>query len=184
MAGGSRAQQAIETRQRIAQTALRLIGERGYDNTSLQMIADEIGLTKAAVYYHFRTKSSILHEVTAAGVAMLADLLASASRIASKDDRLAFIVDGVVEILLAERHSMAITARDPAVRRVLRETTLSDISKSAMQVLFGDKPTPDERVAMQLAIAAPDTMPFLADIPDDELRQVLRRSLRRLLDIR
>ena len=56
----SRAVQAERTRQQILATAQRLFAERGYDATSLQMIADEMGLTKAAVYYHFRAKNEIL----------------------------------------------------------------------------------------------------------------------------
>src|SRR5207244_5820441 len=56
----SRAVQAERTRQQILETAQRLFAERGYDATSLQMIADEMGLTKAAVYYHFRAKNDIL----------------------------------------------------------------------------------------------------------------------------
>ena len=52
----ARAAQAERTRQQILETAQRLFTELGYDATSLQMIADEMGLTKAAVYYHFRAK--------------------------------------------------------------------------------------------------------------------------------
>jgi len=40
-----------------------LLTEVGYEATSLQMIADEMGLTKAAVYYHFRAKTDILHAI-------------------------------------------------------------------------------------------------------------------------
>src|SRR5580658_10911863 len=57
----TRAVQAEQTRQQILETAQRLFAELGYDATSLQMIADEMGLTKAAVYYHFHAKSDILH---------------------------------------------------------------------------------------------------------------------------
>jgi len=47
----TRALQAEQTRQQILETAERLLTEVGYEATSLQMIADEMGLTKAAVYY-------------------------------------------------------------------------------------------------------------------------------------
>jgi AcrR family transcriptional regulator len=39
----------LSTRERLLATALRLIAEHGFDGTSLQMIADEVGVTKAAV---------------------------------------------------------------------------------------------------------------------------------------
>ena len=34
--------------------------DHGYDATSLQQIADAMGVTKANVYYYFRTKAAIL----------------------------------------------------------------------------------------------------------------------------
>jgi AcrR family transcriptional regulator len=49
-----------DTRTRIQDVALRLFNERGYEATSLREIADEIGVTKAALYYHFRTKEEIV----------------------------------------------------------------------------------------------------------------------------
>lgn len=48
------------TRDRILDVALRLFTEKGFDATSLQEIADHLGFTKAALYYHFRSKEDIL----------------------------------------------------------------------------------------------------------------------------
>ncbi|SFC22833.1 TetR/AcrR family transcriptional regulator [Streptomyces aidingensis] len=48
------------TRQRIQDVALAFFMERGYEKTSLREIADELGVTKAALYYHFKTKEDIL----------------------------------------------------------------------------------------------------------------------------
>jgi len=59
----TRAVQAEQTRQQILRTAQRLFTELGYDAASLQMIADEMGLTKSAVYYHFPAKSDLLYAV-------------------------------------------------------------------------------------------------------------------------
>ncbi|MEU4209732.1 TetR/AcrR family transcriptional regulator [Streptomyces sp. NPDC026206] len=48
------------TRERIQKTALDLFVSRGYEKTSLREIAEELGVTKAALYYHFKTKEDIL----------------------------------------------------------------------------------------------------------------------------
>src|SRR6204780_2621097 len=48
------------TRERILDIALELFTEHGYDKTSLREIADELGFTKAALYYHFERKEDIL----------------------------------------------------------------------------------------------------------------------------
>ncbi|MFJ3780074.1 TetR/AcrR family transcriptional regulator [Streptomyces sp. NPDC090075] len=49
-----------ETRRHIQQTALELFAGQGYEKTSLREIAERLGLTKAAVYYHFKAKEDIL----------------------------------------------------------------------------------------------------------------------------
>lgn len=51
------------TRVRIKETAVELFTEQGYDRTSLRAIAERLDVTKAAVYYHFKTKEGILAEL-------------------------------------------------------------------------------------------------------------------------
>lgn len=49
-----------DTRERIQQVALDLFAEQGYEKTSLREIAEQLDVTKAALYYHFRTKEDII----------------------------------------------------------------------------------------------------------------------------
>lgn len=49
-----------DTRERIQQIALDLFVEQGYEKTSLREIAERLEVTKAALYYHFRTKEDIV----------------------------------------------------------------------------------------------------------------------------
>lgn len=51
---------AEDTRSRIQAVALELFTERGYDGTSLREIAERLDVTKAALYYHFKSKEEIL----------------------------------------------------------------------------------------------------------------------------
>jgi AcrR family transcriptional regulator len=51
---------AQDTRQRILDVARELFTEQGYDVTSLREIADRLGFTKAALYYHFQSKEQIM----------------------------------------------------------------------------------------------------------------------------
>lgn len=51
------------TRERILDIALELFVEQGYDKTSLRDIAERLGTTKAAIYYHFARKQDILLEL-------------------------------------------------------------------------------------------------------------------------
>ena len=48
------------TRERILDVALELFSEQGYDKASLREIAERLGISKAALYYHFASKADIL----------------------------------------------------------------------------------------------------------------------------
>jgi AcrR family transcriptional regulator len=49
-----------DTRDRILSVALNLFARQGYATTSLREIADELGVTKAALYFHYKTKEDIV----------------------------------------------------------------------------------------------------------------------------
>jgi AcrR family transcriptional regulator len=53
-------QRRTDTREHIQTVALEMFAEHGYDGTSLRQIAERLGVTKAAVYYHFKSKEDIL----------------------------------------------------------------------------------------------------------------------------
>ncbi|MER7841476.1 TetR/AcrR family transcriptional regulator [Streptomyces sp. NPDC096040] len=60
---GTKQQRRGNTRQRIQDVALELFAEQGYEKTSLREIAERLDVTKAALYYHFKTKEEILVSV-------------------------------------------------------------------------------------------------------------------------
>ncbi len=49
-----------DTRARIQQVAVELFTEHGYEGTSLREIAERLDVTKAALYYHFKSKEDIV----------------------------------------------------------------------------------------------------------------------------
>ena len=51
---------ADSTKERILETALALFAQRGYLGTSMNHIACQLGLTKAALYKHYTSKREIL----------------------------------------------------------------------------------------------------------------------------
>lgn len=53
----------MHTKENITRTALKLFLRNGYEKTSLNQIAREVGITKPAIYHHFKNKDELIHEV-------------------------------------------------------------------------------------------------------------------------
>ena len=49
-----------DTKEKILDVAQRLFTVKGYDKVTLREIADEVGVTKAALYYYFDSKEKLL----------------------------------------------------------------------------------------------------------------------------
>ncbi len=58
--GARRPRRGRDTRGQIVDAALRLFSERGYARTTVRDIAREVGITDAAIYYHFTSKRDLL----------------------------------------------------------------------------------------------------------------------------
>ena len=179
----SRAAQAERTRQQILETAQRLFTEHGYDATSLQMIADEMGLTKAAVYYHFRAKSDILHAAMQPGIQRLEVLLDETAGIRGRRARTEHLVNGLVDFLVQNRHYAAMASTDPAAKRNKLDGEKITLAQRAHTLLFGDNPTGAERLAFGLLFFIPECLPDLADLTDEELREALHTTILRILRV-
>src|SRR6202046_4303756 len=155
----SRAVQAERTRQQILETAQRLFTDLGYDATSLQMIADEMGLTKAAVYYHFHAKSDILHTAMQPGILRLKALLDEAAAIRGRRARVEFLVNGFVDFLVQNRHYAVMAATDPAARRDKLDDESATLRQRGLTLLFGDNPTGAQRIAGGATFFIPECLP-------------------------
>ena len=65
-----------ETRARIQAVAIELFTEQGYEKTSLREIAERLNVTKAALYYHFKSKEDIVASLVEDYIGQIDDLIA------------------------------------------------------------------------------------------------------------
>jgi AcrR family transcriptional regulator len=179
----ARAAQAEQTRQQILASAQRLFRDLGYDATSLQMIADEMGLTKAAVYYHFPAKSDILHAAMLPGIHRLGTLVDEAAAIRGRRARTEHLVNGFVDFLVANRHYTVMASTEPAAKRNKLDKESVDLRHRAVSLLYGNDPSGAERLAFNTVFCIPETLPELVDLSDGELREALRTTILRVLRV-
>ena len=110
----------IDTRQRLLDVAMALVGRNGFGGTSLQMIADELGFTKAAIYYHFRTRDQLL-------VALMEPMLHDIRRVVELAEgqrtprtQMDAMVAGFATVVAKHRSLAAVMVFDPDVHRILQ----------------------------------------------------------------
>ena len=52
-----------ETERRILEVSRRLFTEKGYEHTTIQDIVDALGMSKGAIYHHFKSKEDIYDRI-------------------------------------------------------------------------------------------------------------------------
>jgi AcrR family transcriptional regulator len=67
--------QTRRTKDAISDHALDLFLRQGYDTTSLEQIAEEVGITRPAVLYHFKTKETLLRTIIEPGHQAVSEVL-------------------------------------------------------------------------------------------------------------
>jgi AcrR family transcriptional regulator len=109
----SRQRQAEELRTRVCEAALRLFAEKGFAGTSIQAVADSVGISKQALMHHFPSKQRLREAAfdrMQVGVAELVPRLLMA--LTAGDDRLDVVLDEVVHVLEDDPHWARFILRD------------------------------------------------------------------------
>lgn len=163
-----------DTRERALAVALELFVTQGFSKTTLQDIADRLGLTKAALYYHFPTKADLVRSVVQPAVDDVDALLAEASGSTSGSTL------GSRELLerffdLNYNHRLVFLAliQDPSgLGDVDAENWVPRLAQQFQQLLAGPHPTAEQRIrAVMTANGLSRCATLLTDIPYDELRK-------------
>jgi AcrR family transcriptional regulator len=175
-----------DTKSRLLAMALKLFTEHGVEGTSLQMIADELGVTKAAVYYHFKTKHEITEAVAAPALRELETIVDEAAAQRGRGTRIEHALAGFVDVVVRHRALLALFSSDPGIARAIEKSLhgAEDFRTRLVRLLAGPDPTPAESLAVHVAlggIALATGAPGLADLDDETLRPLLIDAGRRLL---
>src|SRR5262245_57935292 len=182
---GSVAYTAPQTR--IIDAALALFAEHGISGTSLQMIADEIGVTKAAVYHQYNTKDQIILAVARIVLARLDAAATAAEAQRTRVRARELLVAEMIELAVEQRRMAGILQRDPVMLRFLEEhEPFRRVMERVNRVLMGG--VTDSRARVQAAILASAVAgavihPLVLNLDDQTLRSQLLKQLRRLLPV-
>ena len=178
---------ATDSRQRFIDVAVRLFTQHSFAGTSLQMIADELGVTKAAVYHHFRTREELLNAVVAPVVAELRTIVDTAETQRTAHARAESMLTGYVGLAVRNRALISLLAADRGVIEILRgQRDLGTLINRQVKLLADVDPGPAGMVksAMVFGGIAGAVGPALVDLDDEALNQHLTDAGRRTLGLR
>jgi AcrR family transcriptional regulator len=166
----------LSTRAQILDAARRLFVRQGYQHTSIREIAEQLGMTKTAVLYHFRAKADLL---TAVAEPFLDDLGAALEGAATRQE----VFEGLLDVYLRHRellrdnvmHDLALLSQSPSVQR------FTELLQRANSLAAGPNPILREKVRAAQAIAAlSDPVVAYADEPAEAMRAEVLRGVAKL----
>jgi AcrR family transcriptional regulator len=169
-----------DTRARIQQVALELFAEHGYERTSLREIAERLGVTKAALYYHFKSKEDIVRSFTEDYFARLDALIAWGREQPPGAEAARELIDRYITIVLESGEVFRFLERNQATIHGTehgkhRFTQFRPRILALMEIITGPGAPPRSRIRAAAALFAVSTscMFFMRDAPDAELDAML-----------
>lgn len=175
-------------RAQLHEVALHLFARDGVEGTSLQDIADEMGVSKAALYYHYKTKEELVLGVLAPVVDQLSEIVQEARRHRGRQARIDTVITGLVRVVLDGHSWFTVFMSDPYVVRLLPEQPeLGRSWAEVVELVTGPDRDDFMRVALLCFVSGlPGSLrdPHIAGLDPERLRDYLSECGRRLLHAR
>lgn len=171
---------------RILDAALKLIADHGVAGTSLQMIADVVGITKAGVYKQFNAKEDLVFALIERQLSKLEDALIVAELSDGALKARQMLLMTVIDMAVAERRQTSALQFDPTIARVLAEhPPFRDFIERLYCAVVGEANDEGRLAAAMLtgAISVAVSHPLSTEMDDDTLRAVLLKYTSGIADL-
>jgi AcrR family transcriptional regulator len=178
---------AADSRQRFIDAAIVLFARHSFAGTSLQMIADEVGVTKSAVHHHFRTREELLNAVIEPVLGGLQAAVEAAEGQRGRRARAESMLTGVVDLAVTNRMLVPMLFGDPGAIEMLRSRTEVGELANRLNTLLADiDPGVGGWIKADMVMSgiAGGISPRTRDVDDDVLRRHLIEASRRTLGLR
>ena len=151
------------------------------------MIADEIGVTKAAVYHQYNAKEEIVRAVAEAEVDRLEAVLDVAEAESTPSRVRDAAISGVIELAVSRRREVSSLLNDPIIGRLFAKNAhLLEVLDRLTRLLMGPNSGADSKVATAMltaAISGATIHPLVVGRDDETLRTQLERLARGFLHL-
>ncbi|CAM3400521.1 TetR/AcrR family transcriptional regulator [Kibdelosporangium persicum] len=161
-----------DTKQRILDVARQLFIEQGVQRTSLRQIADRLGISKPALYYHFTSREDLLRSIVQPVIDGGEEFLRRQESRTEVDHRA--VLEDYFDFHYAHRKDIILFVQELNTLHMLGliETVMAWRRRIAV-LLIGPRPTLAESVRATVALGGlQDCTIEYADVPQEELRKV------------
>lgn len=161
---------ASDTAARIKAVALELFATQGFEKTSLQQIADRLGLTKPALYYHFPSKEALIRSLVQPLMEDLQALLDKAEAVDATPPRQ--LLEAVFDLTYRHRSVLIPLAHElSALGELTLEGEILDWRRRVQHLLAPPGAPLAAQARAVLAIGGlQDCVVMLSDVPVEQLR--------------
>jgi AcrR family transcriptional regulator len=167
-----------DTRSRIQAVALELFTEEGYEKTSLREIAERLGVTKAALYYHFKSKDEIANSFIEDRIEIMNELIEWAeSRPPTMETRRALLARYADELFNSDRQSVMrfLEQNQTAIKKFSAGKELREGMMRLVDLLVRPATSPEARVRATLSLFSVHSAWFATrgtDVDDEQRREI------------
>lgn len=175
------------TRQRLIDVAIELFKRHSVAGTSLQMISEELGLTKSAIYHHFRTRDELLSAVIEPVISRVAVVVEAAEARRGRRARADHMLVGYAGLAAENRELIALLSGDPSVVELLKSRPeWGSLVERQMSLLAEVEPglSGQVRAAVAMSGIASAAGVDYGDVDQETLRDQLTAAGRRALGLR
>lgn len=96
----------------VINAAVRLFNQHGYEATTVGMIAEQLKVSKSAIYHHVTSKEDLLASALDRALSSLEEMLdAAKASTRSPVERLETVLRGTIRVLIAELESVTLLLR-------------------------------------------------------------------------
>lgn len=159
-----------DTHARVHEVALELFVSFGFRHTTMQHIADRLGLTKSALYYHHPTKANLVASVVQPAIDDVDAFLARARQTRPGTREL---LEGFFDLNYRHRKVFLALLRDPTgLTDVESANWVPRLAEEFQELLAGSNAPGSHRIrAVMAANGLSRCATLLTDLPHDELRE-------------
>ncbi len=128
----------MDVRAQILTHATRLFAEQGYDGTSVQQIADAVGIRKPSLLYHFKSKDELREEVLSEMLAHWNAVLPGLLLKASAEERFDATMEALTEFFIVDPERARLFLRETLDRPEQMQSMLGAFVQPWVELL-GDQ---------------------------------------------